>query len=198
MSDVASSVGKSVSDATSSLGKSVSSATSSLGKSASNVTSSVASSIGTAATSVKDFMSKRNNVIMVVVVILAILLIVWVSNNNGSQENFPIQYYGGYQTEHFYAPDTSQSENEVKKLILFYRPDCPYCTDLMQSPDWKSVQSKEGLQIEMVDCKTQLDVASKYGITAVPTMMLKVGEQLIPYKGRDLNKFIDTNGQYAD
>ena len=182
-----------ISDAASSVSKSVSSVATSVGNTVSDATSSVVSSVGSATTSVKNFLSKRNNVIMVVLAVVAIFLVIWLSN--GSQENFPIQYYGGYQTEHFYAPDTSQSENEVKKLILFYSPDCKYCSDFMQSSDWKSAQSKGDLNIEMVDCKTQTEVASKFGITAVPTVILQVGQQMIPYKGQNLLKFIETNGQ---
>lgn len=117
-----------------------------------------------------------------------------------TSENFlPINYYEGYdgqeyRTENFYVPDVSQNQNETKKLMVFYNPDCHFCKKLFASKEWEDVKSK-GISIDMLNCGENPSVAKKYNITGVPTIMMQVNDKLITFNGSNLPLFVDTNGQ---
>jgi len=94
-----------------------------------------------------------------------------------------VQYYlknvaPGVETESFQSSDA--------RLVLYYAPWCPHCTNFM--PEWKSMgDSKKvngvSVSIEAIDCDAQPEVAERENISGYPTVKLHLGDKVHEYDG---------------
>jgi protein disulfide-isomerase A1 len=80
-----------------------------------------------------------------------------------------------------------------KKIVLFHRPDCGYCRKL--KPEWAKFEKMSSIETQQIDINDHKDLADKYNIQGVPTIILFKGETSIEYKGErtaeSLLKFIN-------
>ncbi len=97
-----------------------------------------------------------------------------------------------YNTEPFYAPATDEEADvtQTKKLMLFYSPECPHCTNLMNSDNWKSIQGK--IPIEEINTQTDQTTPNRYNISTIPTILLVSGDHTAKYdQSQSLSEFIN-------
>lgn len=84
------------------------------------------------------------------------------------------------------------------KLLLFYKPECSYCKNFMNT--WTRIINDlpEGTLYEEINCENDNKLASEYKITTVPTLILLVNNEIHTYIGNrsynDINKFLRIYG----
>ena len=62
----------------------------------------------------------------------------------------------------------------MKKIMMFTASWCAPCKNM--KPVVVELCSKHGVELELVDIEEQVDVAKKYGIRSVPTVMAFEGK----------------------
>jgi thiol-disulfide isomerase/thioredoxin len=86
------------------------------------------------------------------------------------------------------------SKNNKIKLMLFYRPTCPYCRDFM--PVWHQVINNlpSNVLYDEINVSNDTTIASQYNITGVPTIILDVNAEKKTYMGNrsynDIKRFL--------
>lgn len=85
----------------------------------------------------------------------------------------------------------------TSKLILYYTPWCHHCTEL--KPKWNNfIEDNNGkfnnINIESIDCDENKEIANRYKIENIPSVILHRGEDNILYKGdkniEDIKKWV--------
>ena len=88
-------------------------------------------------------------------------------------------------------------DNSVK-LMLFYKPSCPYCSEFM--PVWYKIVNNlsNNTMYEEIDCEKDYKKANEYQITSVPTIILLVNNEKKMYIGdrnyKNIMRFLKNNG----
>ena len=84
--------------------------------------------------------------------------------------------------QHLMNRNNEQFQGSSNRLVLYYAPWCPHCTDLV--PQWRQMgTSHQGVQIEMVDCEANKDVAKRENIEGFPTIRLYKNGNVKEYSG---------------
>ena len=83
-------------------------------------------------------------------------------------------------------------------LIDFYTPTCPPCRAFTPTLEQIAVEQAATLKVVKVDASTEFELASEFGITAVPTFVLLDGgakkAQLTGLRSkRDFEKWLSDN-----
>lgn len=83
--------------------------------------------------------------------------------------------------------------NNYKLFILdFWAPRCPACKTISPFLDELSIQYKEEVAIGKVDVDSNLDLASKFKIRSIPTILyIKNGEVLDTHVGSSSKKVLE-------
>ena len=142
--------------------------------------------------SVKTFVQKWKWPLIVVLAVLALIIVYYMMS--GRSESFatgkPLSYYGGlYPTEGFYALQTGVNDpNEQTKLLLFYSPSCHHCKSLMSGEQsvWNTIKQKhngKGVAVEEYDANKNPELANKFNIVELPTIILSTGDKSAVFKG---------------
>jgi thioredoxin 1 len=76
-------------------------------------------------------------------------------------------------TEDNYQQEVENFKGRV--LIDFYTPTCPPCRAFAPTLDQIATEQGDKLKVVKIDASTESDLASEYGITAVPTFVLLNG-----------------------
>ncbi len=92
------------------------------------------------------------------------------------------------------------NKDSQKKLMLFYKPECPYCQEFM--PIWSQVTNNlpNNILYEEINTSksTENNKANEYKIVTVPTIILVVNNTKIKYEGNrsysDIERFLKENG----
>ena len=90
------------------------------------------------------------------------------------------------------------NKGNSEKLILFYKPSCPYCTDFIST--WHKIINNlsNNVLYEEIDCEKDYKKANEYKITSVPTIILLVNNEKKMYMGdrnySDIMVFLKYNG----
>jgi len=90
------------------------------------------------------------------------------------------------------------NKGNSEKLMLFYKPSCPYCSDFM--PVWYKIINNLSNNVlhEEINCETDHKKANEYNITSVPTLILLVKNEKKIYSGDrnyvDIMTFLRNNG----
>lgn len=142
--------------------------------------------------SVNNFAQKYKWPLIVGLAVLALYIVYYMMS--GRSEAFatgkPLAYFGGvYPTEGFYALQTGVNDpNEQVKLLLFYSPSCHHCKNLMHGEQsvWNTIKQKhngKGLAVEDYDANKNPELANKFNIVELPTIILTKGDKSSVYKG---------------
>ncbi len=92
------------------------------------------------------------------------------------------------------------NKDSQKKLMLFYKPSCPYCQEFM--PIWSQITNNLPNTILYEEINTskisENNKANEYKIVTVPTIILVVNNNKIKYEGNrsysDIERFLKENG----
>ena len=90
------------------------------------------------------------------------------------------------------------NKDNSEKLMLFYKPSCPYCSDFMST--WHKIINNlsNNVLYEEIDCEKDYKKANEYKITSVPTIILLVNNEKKMYMGdrnySDIMVFLKYNG----
>ena len=90
------------------------------------------------------------------------------------------------------------NKDNSEKIMLFYKPSCPYCTDFMST--WYKIVNNlsNNVLYEEINCETEYKKANEYQITSVPTIILLVNNEKKMYMGdrnyNDIMRFLKYNG----
>lgn len=90
-----------------------------------------------------------------------------------------------------------ESYSENYKLILYYTPWCHHCSEL--KPKWKKFMDENdgkfnNITLETINCDENNELADKYKINEIPSILLHNGESNVLYKGNreieDIKKWV--------
>jgi thiol-disulfide isomerase/thioredoxin len=90
------------------------------------------------------------------------------------------------------------NRDNSEKIMLFYKPSCPYCSDFM--PTWYKIVNNlsNNVLYEEINCEKENKKANEYQITSVPTIILLVNNEKKMYMGdrnyKDIMQFLKYNG----
>ena len=93
----------------------------------------------------------------------------------------------------FYMP----AESRTSKVLLFSSKNCHVCQDLLTNVWPQLQQNLPNIAFEQVDCVDDPVACSRYGIFAVPTIIMLRNEVPVVYRGawrfEDIYSYIRTN-----
>jgi thiol-disulfide isomerase/thioredoxin len=90
------------------------------------------------------------------------------------------------------------NKGNTEKIMLFYKPSCPYCSDFMST--WYKIINNLSNDVlyEEINCEKDYKKANEYEITSVPTIILLVNNEKKMYMGdrnyTDIMQFLKYNG----
>ena len=90
------------------------------------------------------------------------------------------------------------NKGNTEKIMLFYKPSCPYCSDFMST--WYKIINNLSNDVlyEEINCEKDYKKANEYQITSVPTIILLVNNEKKMYMGdrnyTDIMQFLKYNG----
>jgi len=127
------------------------------------------------------------------------------NNNSNSNSNTNSNVNDAYKTKNLYN-NKHKNDNIIsylnkgnsEKLMLFYKPSCPYCSDFMST--WHKIINNlsNNVLYEEIDCEKDYKKANEYKITSVPTIILLVNNEKKMYIGdrnySDIMVFLKYNG----
>jgi thiol-disulfide isomerase/thioredoxin len=144
-------------------------------------------------TSVKQFVIQWKWPLIVILAAIAMFVVykMMSSRSEAFVTGKPLSYFGGqYPTEGFYDLQTGVSDpNEKAKILLFYAPSCPHCKSLMDGDQsvWNTLKQKhnsnQNVSLEEVNANNNPELATKYEIKGLPTIVMAKGSSTKVYSG---------------
>ena len=128
-------------------------------------------------------------------------------NDSGSSKNNNYNSISNIKSKnHNKSKNNSSNDNIIsylnkgnsEKIMLFYKPSCPYCSDFM--PIWYKIVNNlsNNVLYEEINCEKEYKKANEYQITSVPTIILLVNNEKKMYMGdrnyKDIMQFLKYNG----